>query len=326
MKRIKTIAVMLLITCLLSVFSFGESFPDRNDDGKIGIGDLNGEIADLLKDNKLNKDFYSFTYYDLKRDVRYDYNGDGFFEAPGIFKFPFAFYLYEKAEKGEYDRSKFINEKNYADAFNASLLEDNMNETEAFIQELGGAEKVKAEMKKYSGCSYDESYYSSYSLSGNYCVDFLEKFYDKGFGNDQVFISMMIEPLKNYSEGEYLEKGVATGKITHKFEADKTFAYDIGIVNSENPYAIAVFVKDRENAKEILEKSSEIACRFNQDFAKALTSHKQVRADVPKEQKKPYDYEDVNQPAMYAVIGIGAAAVIALTIYFISKKHIRKDF
>ncbi len=322
MKILRFTAVFVATAVLLCVFTNAAGSTEFDASSQLNISETDRKnnfefekrITEFMKNNNLDQENFSFGYYDFKRGITFTYNSKAFFRSYELLKLPVSYCVYDKYKSGAFDASAQIGGLDFKSAFKKSISEEDFSITDIFIERLGGFATVKREIRQYADCDYPSDFEQSDILSVEYCIQFLENYYREAMEGSAEFAEMLIEPIKNYT-ADYLGKYSGEYSVTHRYGFSASAANDAGIVNTQNPYALVIFVSDSKSARTILEEAAKIAYDFNINYQVQSTSANTTLPDVPKEEKKAYDYDNVNRPAIYVCSGIAVLAVAGVAVW-----------
>lgn len=281
----------------------------------------------VMKKNGLNKDNFAFGYYDIFRDFECCYNGKKLFEPYEMIKFPLAFLYYNEYTKGKYTFSSEIGGKKFADIFVESLTKDNTDATDTLIEKYGGLTKVKNGMRELTNTKVPAAFNTTTQMNVEYCVDFLELYYSTAKFSSTDFRNLMVDSLKEFTPGRYSEKYITEYRITHRYgysEVNKA-ATDMGIVKSDYPFVLVIFVDGVDNAEGVLAEVAKFAYDYNEDFGALLLSQMTTLPDIPEDKQKTYTTRSYTKPILISVIVFGVAAVAGVAIFFVYRdRKLRK--
>ena len=340
MKFFKVLSVILALSIVFSVGSFAattaaESTTASKAESTTEIDnatEMDAKLKEFIKKNDIDPDTLSFAYYDFGREMRYEYQGERLFAPYEAFKFPLAYIYFKDLVNGKHHLNEDVGDDNLRTVYYRSISKDyghDASATKLLIENYGGMKELKQAMYETTYTKVDDAFFESDALNAEFALDFLIKYYAEALYCSTDFKQMLIDPIKQISPGRFSETNVIDYKITHRYGYSKEngAGVDMGIINSENPFAFVIAVEGSEHYEKDVALLAEFATDFNEEYSDLLRSQLTTLPDVPEQEKKGYDATKVTETPLMIIVIVStvviAAGVTTVSIVLENKKKKR---
>lgn len=324
MKRILCLIVCILLLC------GGAYATDEADD-------LQTQLTAFMRENGLNENNFSMSYYNLSTGESYAFRSEAFLPVGTVWTLPLHMYYYEQESLGAFDPPPerpdevyTIGELTLEDCRYHSILRGDAAVSEKMREQLGSLEQYQTLMNDEYGHIPTDALPREYQTSLRYSAEFLMNCLKELTLHSESFGALM----QNFSLVQPVSGFAGYGRpytLVHILGEEDGMLCDVGIVSAPQPYLLVCFTSAKDG-KTILAQLNALVCSFVEEqtgnTVPATTVRSTERSDsdfvLSTEQN---DHTEVLRLIAYAIGAMLAlASVVAFAVWCVRRRRERKKW